>query len=230
MPSERDRVMVALRERAESLVRAGPRGIDHWARIERVYGLARWLARQEEADRFVVGVAALLHDLPGERPAGMANWAAAAALDGQRLAPRTLSAILEAIEAAEREEARDASLEARVLWDAARLDQLGAIGIVGLLRDGGARSEALYDRRDPFALLRDLDPDRYLIDRLYQCLSTLPQRMHTPTARTIAIRRIGIMLFTLEALRDELAEAHLDALLPESDWLVPTEGGASEPS
>lgn len=120
-----------------------------------------------------------------------------------------------------------ADLAARVLLDAHRLDELGAVGLAGLLLDGGARGAPLYDRADPFALMRELRPDETLVERLYARLATLPRLLHTPTARAIANRRAAIVLFYLEALRDELAEALPDAVLPDAHWLIPEEGESS---
>lgn len=217
MPSARDAQLAALHAHAEVALRARDDGGRAWGRAERIYGLGRHLARQEEADRFIVGGAALLHDLPAPE--------VAAALARAGVPAPAAEAIEEAIAALAEDDLLLEGLETRVLWDAHRLDRLGAFGLADTLLAGGHRGAELHERRDPFALMRALAPDRYLIDRVYADLATLPRQMHTPTARRIAIRRVGIMLFTLEALRDELAETLPDALLPEGDWLVPKEGG-----
>src|SRR5579884_3942756 len=39
-----------------------------WEHVQRVYHLALWLAEEERADRFVVGMAALMHDLGRATP------------------------------------------------------------------------------------------------------------------------------------------------------------------
>lgn len=222
MPSARDEGLAALRRRAEGILTGRDDGGRAWGHTERVYGLGRRLARQEEADRFIVGAAALLHE-----------WAAgpgATEEEARRAWPTVpdgaVTAIREALGALDdRPEVAPAlSLEARVLLDAHRLDELGAAGIAGLLLDGGARGATLYDRADPFAVLRELRPDEALVECLYARLATLPGRLHTPTARVIANRRVAIMLFYLEALRDELAEALADVLLPDEHWLIPEEG------
>jgi uncharacterized protein len=220
--SERDTILALLRAQAEAELRAAPDGERRWAHSERVYGLARRLARQEDADRFIVGAAALLHDLPGDDTGDTAARSAA------ELAPHDLpapvaSAIFDAIAALNLPDADTASREARILRDADRLEDLGALGVANLLLAGGAADAPLYERDDPFALLRPLAPDDALIERLYAHLAALPRQMHTAAARQIAVRRTGIMLFYLESLRDELAETIPDALLPEPDWLVPKE-------
>lgn len=223
MASERDTILALLRAQAEAELRAAPGGARRWAHSERVYGLARRLARQESADRFVVGAAALLHDLPGDDP-GDPTARAAAELAAFDLPDAVASAILDAVAALARDDADTASPEARVLRDADRLEHLGALGIANLLLAGDTLGAPLYERDDPFALLRPLAPEQALVERLYAHLADLPRQMHTAAARQIAIRRTGIMLFYLESLRDELAETIPDALLPEPDWLVPKEG------
>jgi uncharacterized protein len=220
MASARDEALAALRQRTTELLRNSAGGDRVLAHTERVYGLARRLARQEEADRFAVGAAALLHEWPGDAPPAEAALRAAwpAIPDPAFAAVGDTLAALAAPAAAP-----DSTLEARVACDAHHLDELGAIGIANLLLAGGARHEPLYEHTDPFALMRSLAPDQYLIERLYALLAALPRQLHTPTARAIASRRSAIMLFYLEALRDELAETLPDALLPEEHWLVPQE-------
>lgn len=222
MASERDTALALLRASAEATLRAAPGGEHRWAHSERVYGLARRLARQEEGDRFIVGAAALLHDWPGDdsdaAPARIAAELAALDLPGP-----DITAILDTIAALGRADADTANRAAQILRDADRLDALGALGIATLLT-GNEVAMPLYERDDPFALLRPLAPDAALIEQLYARLAAFPRQMHTQAARQIAIRRTGIMLFFLESLRDELAETIPDALLPEPDWLVPKEG------
>ena len=219
MPSERDELLGSLRAWAEALLRAAPGGARRWAHSERVYGLGRRLARQEGADRFVVGVAALFHELPqGGGTPGLDLVAGELAARG--VPDSTIAAILDVIATIDREEIDRATPATRAVWEAHRLDALGAFGIADLLLNATADA-TLYERTDPFALLRALDPEQALIDRLYARIVALPRQMRSKTARQIAIRRTGIMLFYLESLRDELAETLPDALLPEADWLVP---------
>lgn len=197
-------------------MRAAPAGARRWAHCERVYGLGRWLARQADADRFIVGAAALCHDWPLTEgvPTLLADLG---------VPEGDMAAIGEAIAALARETPDPFNQEATILWEADRLDALGAIGIATLLQETQAAQDAPYDRDDPFAVLREVAPDGPTIDQIFDRLATIPQVLRTPAARQIAIRRSGIMLFFLESLRDELAETIPDALLPEREWLVPSE-------
>lgn len=232
MASARDETLAALRARVEGLyARSG----GDWPHVERVYGLGRRLARQEEADRFVVGAAALLHDLgDGADAPGGDRAGRAAELAGEELArlatpPAATAAILDAIARHAEGGGAPLSLEARVLGDAHRLDDLGALGVARALAGDVAGAGPLYERADPFAVGRDLVPERYPLDRLFARMLALPHRLHTPTARAIANRRVALMLFYFEELREEFAETLPDALLPDRDWLIPEEGAGGPP-
>lgn len=224
-------MLAALRRRAEEVLGEGDEPDRGWRHTERVYGLARKLAREEEADRFVVGAAALLHDWgrldagPEGDHAARAAERAAAELAAHALPETTIAAIVATVAAgvADGAGATPPNLEARVLADARRLDLLGAFGIARALAAGAAGERPFHERTDPFALLRELEPGRYAIDDLFARLLDLPGRLHTPTARAIASRRVALMAFFLEGLRHELTETLPDSLLPKGDWLIPEE-------
>src|SRR6266516_1468549 len=101
-----------------------------WEHIQRVYHLALHLAEQEHADGFIVGMAALLHDLgrttrgPTRSHAERSVKLAKQLLAAYDLPSETLHAILHAIMAhGYRHGIEPATLEARVLSDADRLDR-----------------------------------------------------------------------------------------------------------
>ena len=109
-------------------------GFEH---VQRVYHLALYLAEQEQADGFIVGMAALLHDL-GRTTRGptRSHTEHSAKLAKQLpvsydLPSETLQAILHAVLAhGYHHGIEPATLEARVLYDADRLDSLGASGVM----------------------------------------------------------------------------------------------------
>ena len=108
-----------------------------WEHVQRVYKLALFLAEREEADSFIVGVAALMHDLgrtvkdPTRHHAEISVILAREILQVQSVSPDIQQAILHAIEAHSfSRNVEPRTLEARVVRDADRLDGLGAIGII----------------------------------------------------------------------------------------------------
>ncbi len=109
-----------------------------WEHVHRVYHLALHLAEQEHADGLIVGMAALLHDLgrttrdPLRSHAERSVVLTTDLLASFDLPTETRSAIFHAILAhSYRLGIEPATLEARVLYDADRLDSLGASGFHG---------------------------------------------------------------------------------------------------
>jgi uncharacterized protein len=196
-----------------------------WEHVHRVYHLALYLAEQEHADGLIVGIAALLHDLGRTTRGPMRSHAQRSAKLAQKLLasyelpPYTLQAILHAILAhSYRRGACPATLEARVLYDADRLDNLGASGVMrwAMTAKRGRWPEIrTYHPDDPFALWRDPDGQRYLLDCFFTKLLQLNEVMTTETGRAMAERRIAFLHLYLQELQHELAEGGYGYDMPE---------------
>ncbi len=188
-------------------------GFEH---VQRVYHLALHLAEQEQADGLIVGMAALLHDLGRTTRGPTRSHAARSAklakhfLAAYDLPHQTLQAILHAILAhGYRHGTRPTTLEACVLYDADRLDSLGASGVMRwAMTTRNARWPKIrtYHPDDPFALWREPDGQRYLLDRFFTKLLKLQEAMTTTTGRAMAARRIAFLYLYLQELLHELAE------------------------
>jgi uncharacterized protein len=196
-----------------------------WEHVNRVYHLAMNLSKQEHADGLIAGMAALLHDL-GRTTRGPARSHAqrSAQLAKKLLAPydlpsETLHAILHAILAhGYRHGIEPATLEARVLYDADRLDSLGACGVMRwamTAKHGRWPENATYHPDDPFALWRTPDRQRYLLDRFFTKLLHLSEAMTTAIGRVMAERRIAFLRLYLQELRHELAEGECGYDMPD---------------
>jgi uncharacterized protein len=187
-----------------------------WEHVQRVYHLALHLAEQEHADGFIVGMAALLHDLGRTTRGPMRSHAERSAklakklLVAYDLPHKTQHAILHAILAhGYRHGIEPATLEARVLYDADRLDSLGASGVMRwamTTKRGRWPQTRTYHSDDPFALWRDPDGQHYLLDRFFKKLLKLQEAMTTTTGRAMAARRIAFLRLYLQELQHELAE------------------------
>ena len=188
-------------------------GFEH---VQRVYHLALHLSEQEQADGLIVGMAALLHDLgrttrgPAHSHIARSARLAKKMLAGYDLPPQTLQAILHAIQAhGYRHGIEPATLEARVLYDADRLDSLGAGGVMRWAmntKHGHWPEMRTYHPDDPFALWREPDGQRYLLDRFFTKLLKLQEAMTTTTGQAMAARRIAFLHLYLQELLHELAE------------------------
>lgn len=185
-----------------------------WEHIIRVYKLALFIAEHEGADTFIVGMAALMHDLghlatdKSQHHADLSISMANELLLTSRVPDDTREAILHAIAAHSFSfgiEPR--TLEAKVVRDADRLDSLGAIGIMRWAITGAVRriSETVtYHPDDPFAKRHTLDDRRYMLDHFFTKLLRLNRTMATQTGRVLAQQRTDFMHAYLDEFRREL--------------------------
>jgi len=186
-----------------------------WDHIQRVYALALYLAEQEGANRFVVGLAALMHDLghaaeeTALHHADLSVDLARQLMEAQHVPTGVQEATAHAIVAHSFSKGVEPrTLEARVVRDADRLDGLGAIGVARWAITGVTRKHTglqLYHPEDPFAESHLLDDHRYMLDHFYQKLLTLHEHMLTTTGKALAEQRTRFMQSYLEQLRLELA-------------------------
>jgi uncharacterized protein len=192
-----------------------------WEHINRVYQLALHIAKQEHADRFIVGMAALLHDLGRAVPAHEASNAnphrhhadlsvmlTDELLKRYRVPNTQCEAIQHAIITHSFSKGIEPrTLEARIVRDADRLDGLGAIGILRWAITGAVRrssSTRSYHPTDPFGNEHKLDDTLYLLDHFYTKLLKLADTMTTQTGRELAQRRTDFMRQYLDEFRQEL--------------------------
>ncbi len=188
-----------------------------WEHVQRVYTTALYLAEQEGANRFIVGVAALMHDLgrtvddDEETPTHHADQSIIVArelLTNYNVPTDVQQAILHAIAAHSFSKGiQPLTVEARVVRDADRLDGLGAIGIVRWAITGTLRRNTqtkTYHPTDPFAEQHTPDDRLYLLDHFFTKLLILQDTMATETGRILAQRRTNFMKIYLAELREEL--------------------------
>ncbi len=185
-----------------------------WEHIQRVYKLGIYLAEQEHADTFIVGMAALMHDmghLTIERTNHHAQLSLSMAQELLAAYPVSVDAqqaILHAIEAHSFSlGVEPRTQEAKVVRDADRLDALGAIGILRWAITGTVRSKGetqTYHPDDPFAEWHVLDDRRYMLDHFFTKLLTLEDTMTTQTGRALARERTAFMRAYLDEFEKEL--------------------------
>jgi uncharacterized protein len=194
-----------------------------WEHVYRVYHLALHIAEHEHADSFIVGMAALLHDLgrttrdPKRTHAERSAILATELLASYALPLVTEQAILHAILSHNyRRGITPETLEACVLYDADRLDSLGASGVIrwAMTMKSKRWSEwKTYHPEDPFAVQRAPDEQHYLLDRFFTKLLTMHEVMTTATGRAMAQHRVAFLRLFLQELQQELEEGGYD--LPE---------------
>ncbi len=191
-------------------------GFDH---ILRVYRLASRIAQAEGADLEIVQAAALLHDAHGAQANGeddtlrTAHQHSSASFARQILlaedwTDERITAVEHCIRA---HRFRDQSeqpqtLEARVLFDADKLDAIGAIGVARSI--GYATQDGMPAYSEPSALF--LETGQKQNGELHSSyhefvfkLRKLKDRLYTPTGRALAEKRHQVMADFYEQLRLE---------------------------
>lgn len=184
-----------------------------WEHVSRVYQLALHLAEHEGADPFIVGMAALLHDL-GRTSTDVSHHAdssvtmAREILRHHKVPAEHQQAITHAILAHSFSRGIEPlTLEARVVRDADRLDALGAIGIMrwAIVSEQRCTPDTLsYHQDDPLGTGHTLDDRRYTLDHFPLKLLKLADTMTTETGRQMALRRTSFMRAYLHEFKREL--------------------------
>jgi len=197
---------------AEDLSRDSAHDLSHSLRVAR---LAHRICEAEKAKGDVAVAAALLHDLVWV-PKNHKDSKRTAEMSAE-LAP-TLCAGLPLISAHETSErivecilthsfsggGVAASLEARIVQDADRLEAIGAIGLARVFATGASFGASLWHSGDPWAERRDLDDKAFSLDHFERKLLKLAAGMNTPAAKALAASRQQVLLGYLAALREEL--------------------------
>ena len=181
----------------------------------RVCRNARLIGEKEGADMQVVTLAALLHDAGSGsklREKSAESEARKLAIAEEFLKKRDLSEdvikrVLYAVEVHSFSKGIEpATLEAKVLQDADRLDAIGAIGIARVFLTGGALGRDLYNPEDPFCRVREPDDGRWNLDHFYRKLLKLEEGMHTETGKRLAQRRGTVLRRYLADLEEEISK------------------------
>ncbi len=209
-----------MRARAYAKARHEGAGPCHdFSHVERVYRLAERIAQDEGADLLVVRLAALLHDIgrgleprmgpEPDRHEELSAELAAPFLRGLGLPEDRVEAVLEAILRHRHRRGRaPESLAARCLYDADKLDSLGAVGAARAYLWLGEHGRSVYYPEEEW---RDVDPANNATEvdsfqREWRIkLSQLAQRMYTKEGRRLARERHVRMERILREIEDEVA-------------------------
>ena len=182
--------------------------------IKRVYKNAEVIGRREGADMKILLPAALLHDLV-VYPKGSAKTSKSAD-DSADMAEKLLKSFRYPQDKIDKicycirthsysKRLVPATLEAKILQDADRLDALGAIGIARTFSVGGSERRSFYNPDDPFwKSSRELDDREWTLDHLRTKLLKLKDSMHTKTAKEMAQERARFMELFIKQLQKEL--------------------------
>ncbi len=179
-----------------------------WWHVQRVWQLAVKIGKMENANLFLVEMAALLHDLDDWKLIGPDQSMSLAVCWMKKLGMPNHE--IEQINQIIREvsfkgagvDTTPGSIEAKVVQDADRLDAIGAIGIARTFAYGGHKDRLIYDPailptpHDSFeAYQKSTAPT---INHFYEKLLLLKDRMNTQTGEKMAKVRHRFMEQYLE--------------------------------
>ena len=186
-----------------------------WWHVYRVSSIARKLAEMEGADRTVVELAALLHDIADWKfhdgddaigPQRAKEW-----LSAHQAEPEIVSHVCEIITDISFKGAGVATpmrtLEGKVVQDADRLDAIGAIGIARAFTYGGYKGRLMYHPNQPPVMhgsFADYKKNAgHTINHFYEKLLLLKDRMNTESGGKLAKARHRFMQQYLERFYEE---------------------------
>lgn len=197
-----NKIIEEIREEAKEYFAKGDSSHD-WSHIERVYNSALKIAKEEKANLDVIKIAAYLHDI-GRNDEIKSNGKICHATRGVEIAETILSkydideGLVENIKHCilthrNRNNHHPETIEAKVLFDADKLDSIGAIGIARDFLFAGIYNAPLYTGREK-EILKEADNYAYTRDdtallEYYHKLSKIKDRIITKTAQKIAKER-----------------------------------------
>ena len=181
--------------------------VHDFAHVMRVYRMAERLAAEEGADLEIVRAAALLHDAQGSAPPGDGGEGAerashhhtSAEFAGQVLAaegwrPERIAAVQHCIRSHRFRDASEppATLEAKILFDADKLDVLGAIGAARTVAYAALDGQPFYTEPSQRFIETGTpepgEPHSSYHEYIFK-LRKIKDRLFTPTARRLAEER-----------------------------------------
>jgi len=191
----------------------GARGSHDWDHTERVLRLCLKIGRKEKADLGVLTLAALLHDIgrqAEDRSRGRichARSGAAAAraiLDRLGCDKAAVRAVVDGIRTHRFRRGREPrTLEARVLFDADKLDSIGAVGVGRAFQFAGEVGARLHDKDIDVARTRPYTRDDTAYREYLVKLRRVRDRMTTREGRRLAAGRHRFMAAFFARLNKE---------------------------
>ena len=186
-----------------------------WWHIYRVWKLAKNIGKSEGADRLVVELGALLHDI-ADAKFNDGNETLGPEMAHQFLIDQCVDQIIiDQVVVIVRDisfkntfsDDVSRSKELDVVQDADRLDAMGAIGIARTFNYGGYQGNVMYDPQLPPRV--NMTKEEYkkgkstTINHFYEKLFLLKDTMNTTTGKRLAEERHQFMLTFLEAFFQE---------------------------
>ena len=195
----------------------GAEGGHDWFHTKRVLANSVHIAKKENANLFVVQLAALLHDIADAKfhdgdetvgPKVASEFLIEHNVD--HLSREHIVKIIESVSFKNSFSNTDNpfnSIELQIVQDADRLDAIGAIGIARAFNYGGFKNRELYNPK--ITPNRSMSKEEYkksdspTINHFYEKLLLLKEKMNTSTGKNLAEKRHAFMLSYLDQFYQE---------------------------
>jgi uncharacterized protein len=206
-------LLLKIRKEVKLIFEVEGSGHDWW-HIYRVTETAKSIAIKENADLFIVELAALLHDLGDHKLFKEENAQKVLITNLLNKYECSESLILQVLEIVKSVSYKGAnvvtnpiSLEGKIVQDADRLDAIGAVGIARAFAFGGHHNRLLYNPKEKPELHNDFESYKnskgHTINHFYEKLLLLKDRMQTETGKELAKERHLVMEYFLEQFYKE---------------------------
>lgn len=192
---------------------AGARGSHDWDHTERVLRLSLRIGKKEKADLDVLRLAAVLHDVgrqEEDRSNGRVCHGRAGAALARRLLERhgldgdTVRKVVHCVRTHRfRKKAAPRSLEARILFDADKLDSIGAVGVGRAFLFAGEIGARLHDQGVDVRRTKPYTADDTAYREFLVKLSKVKDRITTREGKRLAAGRHRFMVAFFDRLSKE---------------------------
>ena len=181
--------------------------------IMRVYKNAERICKSENANRKLVLISVLLHDIvkktySDKRSKSSADLSADKAksiLKKLQFSENEINVVTEAIRNHSFTKGKISdSIEGKILQDADRLDALGAVGIARVFSVSGSKKRQFYQFDDPFSKNRSPNDKKWALDHFFKKLLLLEKLMNTKAGKIEAKKRTILLKNYLRDLEKEI--------------------------
>ncbi len=192
-------LLIGVRKEIQNIFEGEGSGHDWW-NINRVTNTALTIARKENADLFLVELAALLHDLGDHKLFKEPNAQEvliSKLLKRYNSSEELIQKIITIVKSVSYKGAKvnttPHTLEGKIVQDADRLDAIGAIGIARAFSFGGHNNRLMYHPDHKPELHQDFESYKnskgHTVNHFYEKLLLLKDRMQTKTGQELAKKR-----------------------------------------
>ncbi|MCT4593396.1 MAG: HD domain-containing protein [Anaeromicrobium sp.] len=209
---ERQRIIESIKDIVKNQLMGEGSGHDWWHTL-RVYNMAKNMAKEENANMFIVEISSLIHDLYDWKFYGEEGQIEKTQMlldkfiDDKNEIETIMDIIINVSFKGGTVFAKQSTLEGEIVQDADRLDALGAIGIGRAFAYGGHKNREMYNPNEgprEYSNLEEYKNSKgHTINHFYEKLLLLKDKMNTKAGKRIAENRHGFMENFLEEFYKE---------------------------